>query len=244
MIIIGACTGVLILFACTRRGALTSVAAMYMCSCTCCEGPEGIVFTHIQLVVDQIATSFERVHFCRSTFSPKALVTTFEPPGESIGTLYDNFEFAAARHPHVRPGSCRRGGVLPTHNRMLSQRARQRNEHTGRSSCRAENIPICLLLAGPVLGCVRSVANCRHAAQRPTVDDVALSCHCTVRKRSEIYRVRSRLAYIFISLSVDVHQHSYGPGTRAQWAHMHASSWECSTFDRIRTVQHETPPVV
>lgn len=40
--------------------------------------------------------------FCRSTYSPKALVTTFEPPGESIGTLYDNFEFAAARSPHVR----------------------------------------------------------------------------------------------------------------------------------------------
>ena len=34
--------------------------------------------------------------------NPKALVTTFEPPGESIGTLYDNFEFAAARSPHVR----------------------------------------------------------------------------------------------------------------------------------------------
>jgi hypothetical protein len=39
---------------------------------------------------------------CRSTYSPKHLVTTFEPPGESIGTLYDNFENAAARSPNVR----------------------------------------------------------------------------------------------------------------------------------------------
>jgi hypothetical protein len=39
---------------------------------------------------------------CRSTLSPKTLVTSFEPPGESIGTLYDNFENAMARYPNVR----------------------------------------------------------------------------------------------------------------------------------------------
>lgn len=38
----------------------------------------------------------------RSTLSPRRLVTTFAPPDEHVHTLYDNWETAVARFPHVR----------------------------------------------------------------------------------------------------------------------------------------------
>lgn len=38
----------------------------------------------------------------RSTLSPRKLVATYPPPDEHVHTLYDNWETAVARFPHVR----------------------------------------------------------------------------------------------------------------------------------------------
>lgn len=37
----------------------------------------------------------------RSAFSPKKLMSTFEAPDDNVFTLYDNWETAIARYPHV-----------------------------------------------------------------------------------------------------------------------------------------------
>nr|QIQ49563.1 long-chain acyl-CoA synthetase 5 [Chromochloris zofingiensis] len=40
-------------------------------------------------------------HVYRSAFSPKKLMSTFEAPDDNVFTLYDNWETAIARYPHV-----------------------------------------------------------------------------------------------------------------------------------------------
>lgn len=40
---------------------------------------------------------------CRAACSPRRLVSRFPEPGGGVGTLHDNWVFAAARHPQARP---------------------------------------------------------------------------------------------------------------------------------------------